>query len=97
MPLTPHDEYYHKMRDKAHDKMARVTGHEADGDDELRCSLAYALKHGTAEEAAEAISARHSPRPPSRPSLASTRRSRFPLSRRTRTPSSRACGGEIEL
>ncbi len=32
MPLTPHDEYYHKMRDKAHDKMARVTGHEADGD-----------------------------------------------------------------
>ena len=57
MPLTPHDEYYHKMRDKAHDKMARVTGHEADGDDELRCSLAYALKHGTAEEAAEAIEA----------------------------------------
>ena len=57
MPLTPHDEYYHKMRDKAHDKMARVTGHEADGDDELRCSLAYAFKHGTADEAAEAIGA----------------------------------------
>lgn len=57
MPMTPHDEYYHKMRQKAHDKMARVTGREADGDDELRCSLAYALKHGTAEEAAEAIEA----------------------------------------
>lgn len=50
MPLTPHDDYYHKVRQKAHDKMARVTGREAEGDDELRCSLAYALKHGTAEE-----------------------------------------------
>lgn len=55
MPLTPHDEYYHKMRDKAHDKMARVTGREADGDDELRCSLAHALKHGTAITALSAI------------------------------------------
>lgn len=57
MPLTPHDEYYHKVRQKAHDKMARVTGHEAEGDDELRCSLAYALKLGTPTEAAEAIEA----------------------------------------
>lgn len=47
MPLTPHDDYYHKVRQKAHDKMARVTGREADGDDELRCSLAHALKNGT--------------------------------------------------
>ena len=57
MPTTPHDEYYHKVREKAHDKMARVTGHEADGDDELRCSLAYALKCGTGEEIAEAVEA----------------------------------------
>ena len=57
MPMTPHDEYYHKVREKAHERMARITGKQADGMDELRASLAYALKHGTAEEAAEAIEA----------------------------------------
>lgn len=52
-----HDDYYLKLREKAHERMARITGKQADGMDELRASLAYALKHGTHSEAAEAIEA----------------------------------------
>lgn len=58
MPMTPHDTYYEKVKEHAHDDMARVTGKpKVVGQDELLCNLAYALKHGTCEEAAEAIRA----------------------------------------
>lgn len=58
MPMTPHDTYYEKVKEHAHECMARVTGKpKVVGQDELLCNLAYALKHGTCEEAAEAIRA----------------------------------------
>lgn len=57
MQMTPHEIYYEKMKERAHERMGRIVGKQIDGTDEMRDALAKVFKLGTPTEAAEAIEA----------------------------------------
>ena len=57
MQMTPHETYYEKVKERAHERMGRIVGKQIDGTDEMRDALAKVLKLGTPTEAAEAIEA----------------------------------------
>lgn len=49
------DNYFKHMEDKAHSNIEMIAGEDIDSEKDLKESLSYILKHGTYDEAADAI------------------------------------------
>lgn len=49
------DDYFHWMEDKAKSNIEMIAGEDVDSEKDLKESLSYILKHGTYDEAADAI------------------------------------------